>query len=126
MRQDPLVISWTILCDSEEALRRAAEVLRTETNPERVAVDQKKSVPGGVEVLSQESHRLGDYFREIQVLPSEKGPLACRVVFHRRPNAGRPWKDLMARVLQAVQNRAGDAVVLRDTQPESSSPREVG
>src|SRR5205807_3000417 len=71
---------------------------------DRVLTDTARVTPNGVEQVQTVRHRLGDYFAAIRMLPdSQANPAAFRLVFQRRPEAGRFWKDLMVNILQEVE-----------------------
>jgi hypothetical protein len=71
--------------------------------PDAVFVDEVRAGPDDAQVLRKESHRFGDYFVSIRVLPPAQPEPTFRLLFHRRTDAGRSWKDLMARVLQGIR-----------------------
>jgi hypothetical protein len=107
MRHDPLFLLWGIHCPSPEESLRLQKWLAAEITPEATFVDEVRAFPEGTEALRHEPHRLGDYFESVQVWPSaEAGAMAFRLLFRRRPDAGRYWKDLVARVLQQVRDKA--------------------
>jgi hypothetical protein len=107
MRHDPLFLLWAIHCPSPEDCRRLQQWLPQEIAPEATLVGEALAFPAGAEDRRRESHRLGDYFKRIQVLPStERAPTSFRLLFRRRPTAPRFWKDLMVRVLQKVREEA--------------------
>ena len=71
---------------------------------DRVLTDTVRVIPNGVEQVQTVRHRLGDYFTAIRMLPdSQVTPASFRLVFHRQPNAGRFWKDLMVNILQEIE-----------------------
>jgi hypothetical protein len=58
-----------------------------------------------VEQVQTVPHRLGDYFAAIRLVPEgPASPRLLRLVFHRRPEAGRFWKDLMVSILQEIES----------------------
>jgi hypothetical protein len=69
-------------------------------------LDEIRAGPAGTPTLRQESHRYGDYFVNIRVLPVVQPAPTFRLLFHCRADAGRFWKDLMARVLQRLRHTA--------------------
>lgn len=105
MRHDPLYLAWDLLCPSPEAASRVQELLLRECCPDAVLTDVVTSAGTTVEV----AHRVGDYFDEVLVLPAP-GSMASRfrVVFYRSPEAGRFWKDLMARILRRASEARTD------------------
>src|SRR5262245_26808766 len=103
IRHDPVFMAWDVRCDSPAESSRAREWLLGHAAPDAVWVDQKYSAG----VTSEDRHRVGDYFQEVRTVPDLGGDPCClRLVFHRRPDAGRFWKDVMVRILNGV-NRAG-------------------
>jgi hypothetical protein len=57
-----------------------------------------------VEQVQTMRHRLGDYFASIRMLPdSQANAASFRLVFQRRPEADRFWKDLMVNILQEIE-----------------------
>jgi hypothetical protein len=126
MRNDPLVLIWLVRCPSPEASRRLKEWLSSATAPDTTFVDEVRSFPDDREECSPQSHRLGDYFASIRVLPGPKeNDASFRLEFQRRPDAGRPWKDLMVRILEGLRGLAPDTTTVleyrgdqaRDTAP---------
>jgi hypothetical protein len=72
--------------------------------PDLILSDVVRAFPNGTEARRDEPHRLGDYFVNVRVLPGRpEDPSAFRVLFHRRPDAGRFWKDFMAQLLGAIR-----------------------
>jgi hypothetical protein len=114
MRNDPLFMCWLVRCGSEEDARRlqaAAAGLTADT----IVRDLVRAFPGGWEARWVEPYRLGDYFAEVRALPAPSGsPFSFRILFHRRPDAGRFWKDLMVRILQAMRGAAPDVSTTLD------------
>jgi hypothetical protein len=124
MRHDPLFTSWLVSCPSPDESRRLQQRLTTAIDPDATYADVVHASPGGVESASTRAHRLGDYFAKVQLVPGRpETPAAFRILFHRRADAGRPWKDVMARVLQVIRNSsAGTTTALEyrgDEEPES-------
>jgi hypothetical protein len=112
MRHDPLYTRWTVTTGSEDDARRlraAADGFTEET----VIEQRARAFPGGFEAREFLPHRLGDYFAAIRTLPGE-APASFRILFHRRPEAGRYWKDLMMRVLQRVRDAAPNTSITLD------------
>ena len=71
--------------------------------------------PDGVEMQRIAQHRLGDYFNEVHLLPGPPEDSAVfRLLFHRRSDAGRFWKDLMVRILRSLGQASADATVNLD------------
>src|SRR5262249_27231895 len=115
MKQPPNYLSWLITChspaQSQELQRRLADRLSLD----RVLVDTVHVFPNSVEHVESVPHRLGDYFADIRMLPAPAGtPSAFRLVFHRLPQAGRFWKDLMVSLLQEIQTNPETLSLLSD------------
>ena len=122
MRHDPLFLLWAITCPSPEDCRRLQHWLPNAITPEATFEDEVRAFPDGIETLRRKSHRLGDYFESVQVLPSAgHESMSFRILFRRRPSAGRFWKDLMVRVLQKVRLESDATTALEyrgDEEPE--------
>jgi hypothetical protein len=102
-----LFFVWVINCPSPVDCRKLRDWARAELTPNTTFVDEVRAFPDGKEVLREVSHRLGDHFDSIQEWPTaEQQSTSFRLLFHRRLDAGRVWKDLMARALQQVRDRA--------------------
>jgi len=107
MRHDPLFLLWSINCPSEASCLGLQRLLAREITPNTLFEEEVRSAPDGRETVRREQHRLGDYFEKVQVFPASKpGAASFRLLFHRRTDAGRYWKDLMARVLQKMRAEA--------------------
>jgi hypothetical protein len=118
MRHEPSVITWIIQCRSRESVGRVTHLLGQITQPDYVITDEVRSFPDGVEDRQNQTHRVGDYFREIRWDSSADDPLALRLFFTRSLQSPRFWKDVMARILQSVRNSAQDAEIRRE--PEAA------
>lgn len=71
---------------------------------DRVLTDTVRIAPNGVETTQTIRHRLGDYFEDIRMLSDSSAATASfLLVFHKRPDAGRFWKDLMVNILQEIE-----------------------
>src|SRR5689334_10454414 len=102
MRHDPLYTTWIIRCDSEEDARRLQGNIRF--NPNLTYNDFVRAFPYGFPIRSIEMHRLGDYFSDIRSFPPlPEQASSFRILFHRRPDAGRFWKDLMVKILEDIR-----------------------
>jgi hypothetical protein len=108
MRHDAVFLAYDVRCGSaDEAVKVEAMVRRLGG---RDAILQHEVTGGGKSV--EISHRVGDYFQEILVLPPNgEDHGALRVVFHRSPEAGRFWKDLMVRIVRAIEEAFPRATV---------------
>ena len=104
MLQPPTYTSWKITCHSSEEAQALQHWLASRIDLERVLTDTVRVLPNGVEQVETVRHRLGDYFTDIRCLPdSQAAPASFRLVFHRRPEAERFWKDLMVNILQEIE-----------------------
>jgi hypothetical protein len=122
MRHDPLYTSWIVKCESEEDARGLQASLARFT-PDMTFVDVVRSLPAGIEARWIDLHRLGDYFADIRSLPSSvKSPSSFRVLFHRRPDAGRFWKDLMVRILQVIRDTSPNITATIDYRGDEELP----
>jgi hypothetical protein len=107
MRHDPLFLLWVVNCATPEDARRLQQRLHAEISPDTPFVDEVRACPDGFEARSRELHRLGDYFESVRVLlATGQAPSTFGLLFQRRPDAGRFWKDFMARLLQGIRNEA--------------------
>jgi hypothetical protein len=115
MHPPPLYTSWLITCPSPEGAQALRSWLAGRIDPDRVWTDTISSSPNGVPHLQTERHRLGDYFADVLLLPAPTpSPSSFRLVFHRRPEAGRYWKDLMVNVLQEIEAAPQPASITLD------------
>jgi hypothetical protein len=104
MLQSPTCTSWKITCHSPEEAQALRQWLSSYIDLDRVLTDIVRVTPNGVEQVQTVRHRLGDYFAAIRMLPdSQANPAAFRLVFQRRPEAGRFWKDLMVNIFQEME-----------------------
>ena len=104
MFQQPTWMAWKIKCHSADEARLLERWLATRIDADRIWSDAARTGTGGVDQVQTVRHRLGDYFSAIRVLPdSEANPTAFQLVFQRRPEAGRFWKDLMVNILQEIE-----------------------
>src|SRR4051794_41115013 len=103
MRPSPTYTSWKITCRSSEEAQALRQWLSSRIDLDRVLIDTVRVTPDGVEQVQTVRHRLGDYFAAIRLLPDARSdPASFRLVFQRRPEAGRFWKDLMVNILQTL------------------------
>src|SRR3954452_10907806 len=104
MRQPPTYTTWKITCHSPVDVQALEQWLSSRIDLERELTDTVRVTPHGVEQVQTVRHRLGEYFAAIRMLPDSQGnPASFRLVFHRRPEAGRFWKDLMVSILQEIE-----------------------
>jgi hypothetical protein len=104
MRQPPTYTSWKITCHSFEEAKGLQQWLSDRIDLNRVLTDTARVTPNGVEEVRTVRHRLGDYFSDIRLLPdSHANSASFSLVFQRRPDAGRFWKDLMVNILREFE-----------------------
>jgi hypothetical protein len=113
MRNDPLYFSWLVQCGSEEDARRVRQAVEAFPVTQRTFEDTLRAFPGGVELRQANRHLVGDYFVGVDVLPGASAS-SFRLVFQRRPAAGRYWKDVMMKVLRMVQDGPSEVRVTLD------------
>ena len=90
MRQAPTYTSWRITCHSSDEVQALQQWLSSRIDLERAMTDTVRVMPNGVEQVKTVRHRLGDYFAAIRMLPDcQADPAAFRLVFQKRPEAGR-------------------------------------
>lgn len=107
MRHDPLYMLWNVGCSSPEVAVAQQKRLTREIDVDTTIVDEIRPVAENDEAIRQ-SHRLGDYFESVRVFSGD-APESFRVLFQRRRDAGRFWKDFMARLLQTIRTSAAPA-----------------
>jgi hypothetical protein len=127
MRHDPLYMLWAVHCPSPEVSRELRQALPEQINADATFLDEVRAHPEGQEVCSVQPHRLGDYFASVRILPGRpESTSSFRILFERRPDAGRYWKDLMARILQQVRAAAPETTTTLeyrgDEEPASAPP----
>jgi hypothetical protein len=116
MRQAPTYTSWRITCNSSQEVQALQQWLSSRIDLDRVWTDTVCITPNGVEQIQTVPHRLGDYFADIRTLwDARANPAAFRLVFHRRPEAGRFWKDLMVNILQEIETTSQKASIELDS-----------
>lgn len=123
----PTYTTWRIACRSADEARELQQWLSSRIDPDRVLTDTVRVTPEGVEQVQTVPHRLGDYFADIRILPdAQSDPAAFRLVFHRQPQAGRFWKDLMVNVIEEIEATPQTASIDLDSkgeaEPVSNSP----
>jgi hypothetical protein len=112
MRQDPLYTAWLVRCEPQEDTRILRPLLPARIDPDYTITDPVHTFPEGIESVSGKTYRLGDYFTDVRLVPGlGADPSAFRIVFQRLPDAGRYWKDLMARILQGIRSACPAATV---------------
>src|SRR5271166_45573 len=119
MRQPPTYTSWKITCHSSDDAPALQQWLSSHIDLERVLTDTVRVTPNGAEQVQTVQHRLGDYFAAIRMLPdSQAHPVSLRLVFHRRPEAGQFWKDLMVTIMQEIETTPMKAAIDLDSKGE--------
>jgi len=104
MRQPPTYTAWKITCHSSVEAQVLQQWLSSRIDPDRVLADTVRATCNGVEQVQTVRHRLGDFFAAIRILPdSQANAASFRLVFHRRPEAGRFWKDLMVTIPEEIE-----------------------
>ena len=117
MRQPPTYTTWKITCRSSEEAQALQHWLSSRIHLDRVLLDTVRVTPNGAEQVQTARHRLGDYFAAIRMLPdTQANPAAFLVVFQRRPEAGRFWKDLMVNLLQEIESTPQKPTIKRDSE----------
>jgi hypothetical protein len=121
MRQPPTYTTWKITCPSPEDAQALQQWLTPRIDLDRVWTDTVRTAPNGVEQVQAIPHRLSDYFAEIRMLSDLQGRSeSFRLVFRRRPNAGRFWKDLMVNLLGEIQTGGQEVSVGLDSKGDSA------
>ena len=104
--------SWKITCRTPEEAQALWQWLDGRIDLNRVIASTVHSFPDGVEQVRTIPHRLGDYFADILLLPdAQTSSSSFRLVFHRRAEAARFWKDLMASILGEVKTASQEASI---------------
>lgn len=100
MRRDPVYLAFTITFPSEESVQSVIDVVRQRIAPDAELVDTRVSSEGTETVKC----RISDFFEDIALLPDSEGKAdRLRLVFHRHPNAGLFWKDIMVRIVRTLE-----------------------
>ena len=121
MHQPQTYTTWHITCHSSDEAQALQHWLSSRIDLERVLTDTVRVTPNGVEQVQTVRHRLGDYFAAIRMLPdSQANPASFRLVFHRRPEAGRFWKDLMVNILQEIETTPQQVSIVLDLKGETA------
>jgi hypothetical protein len=102
MRKAPIFTSWSLTCPSPDRAQAVRNWLGDRIRLDRVVTDSVRTFPKGEPHSQEEHHRLGAYFAAIECLPDNGA--SFRLVFQRRPEATRFWKDLMVNILQEIDS----------------------
>jgi hypothetical protein len=106
MHQPPTVTTWKITCQTPADAAALQTWLADRIDLDRVVTDTVRTTPNGVEQVQAVPHRLGDYFASIKIVSNSGNTSAVfRLVFQKRPDAGRFWKDLMVGVMEEIGAR---------------------
>ncbi len=120
MQQTPTYTTWKISCRSAEDAQALQQWISDRIDLERVWTDSVRVSPSGVEQAETVRHRLGDYFADIRLLADAQAqPTSFLLVFHRLPDAGRFWNDLMVNILQEIEERPQRASIALDSKGET-------
>jgi hypothetical protein len=123
MRQPSTYTAWKITCPSSLEAHTLQQWLSRRIDLDRVLTDTVRVIPNGVEQVQTVRHRLGDYFAAIRTLPdSQANPASFRLVFHKRPEAGLFWKDLMVNILQEIEAAPQKVSIDLDSKGEMEPP----
>ena len=128
-RQPPTYTTWRITCRSPEQAVALQQWLSSRIELNRVLTDTVRVTPNGVEQVQSVDHRLGDYFADIRIMANpQANPASFRLVFQRRPEASRFWKDLMVNVLQEIETGPQKVTIEQESKGEAepgltASPR---
>lgn len=114
MPQAPLYTSWRIRCRDAKGAAALGRRLTEQVDVDRIIEDVVRTAPGGVKNCQVVRHRLGDYFQAIRVLPVAGDATALHLLFERRSDAGRFWKDLMVNIVQQVEKEAETTTIALD------------
>src|SRR5439155_18109780 len=98
MRYDALFTAFDVSCASAADARVLQDRVRREVAPDAVVWDEILNS----ECPSRVPHRVGDYFEEVMIRPGP-GDGRFRLIFHRRRDAGRFWKDVMVRLVRTIE-----------------------
>lgn len=93
-------ITWSVECNSQEVLSHVLRIVRKETDLNKIFLDVILTYPNGIELRDTESHKFGDYFDNIEIVP--KTDKSFDLVFHIRQDARRFWKDLAVFTLETI------------------------
>src|SRR5258708_1215816 len=119
MHQPPTYTAWKITCHSSNEVQALQQWLSSRIDLERVFTDTVRVVPSAGEQWQTVPHRLGGYLAAMRMLPdSQANPASFRVVFHRRPDGGGFWKDLVVNILQEIETTAQKASIDLDSKGE--------
>jgi hypothetical protein len=121
MKTAPLYTTWRVFSPSPAQIAVLHQFLADRIRLDRVLVDTVQSYPGGVEQAQTVPHRLGDYFEALSLLAGpEQEAGEFRLVFHRRPDAGRFWKDLMVAILEEAQAASQTKAIALDSKGDEA------
>jgi hypothetical protein len=102
MRHDHRYISWLVRCGSEEQARDIRQGFEAFPITSLTFSDTVRAFPSGSEIHQSQPHLVGDYFTSVAILP-ETEHSTFQLLFQRKPDAPRHWKDVMMYVLRMVR-----------------------
>src|SRR5579871_1511941 len=101
MRHDHLFFSWLVQCSSQEQASNIRQSLEASPLTSLTFPNTVRAFPGGSEMIQTQPHVVGDYFTSVKILP-EGSADSFQLLFQRKPDAPRHWKDVMMYVLRMV------------------------
>jgi hypothetical protein len=115
MRHDPICTSWLIRCSGEAEAQRLQCWLLHRLDPDTLFESVRRAWPNELEAKQVEAHRLGDYFASVRLQPGlPESSATFRLLFQRRADAGRFWKDLMVQILRSLRETSAEATTTLD------------
>jgi hypothetical protein len=102
MRHDHLFFCWLVQCGSENQARGIQQRLEAIPVTSLTFSDTVRAVPTGSGCRQAQPHVVGDYFASVKIL-SEPSSASFQLLFQRKPDAPRQWKDVMMYVLRMVR-----------------------
>jgi hypothetical protein len=120
MPQAQSFMSWNITCHSAEEAQLLQRSLVSDIDLDRVMMDTTSVASDGSQCVQRVPYRLGDYFAAIRILPDlDVNSASFRLVFHKRADAGRFWKDLMVNLVQEIEASPHTILVAFDCKGET-------
>src|SRR5689334_12465139 len=107
MRDDPTYTFWMLRCKNTDQSRQLRDSLQRTFMQNPTVEDVVRVFSSNAQVLPMaQGHRVAEYFEDVRVLPDES-PASFRILFHRRPDADRYWKDVMVNILKQASDDCG-------------------
>lgn len=103
MRHDHLFFCWLVRCGSEEQARSIRQNLDASPLISMIFPETVRAFPNGSEVQQTQAHVVSDYFASVSIFPGSS-PSAFQLLFQRKPDAPRHWKDVMMYLLRRVRD----------------------